>query len=220
MKRIGLKRLIILAVLLGLNAGIAAAFFLWIEPMRTEAAATVTRMEGEIKDLQTKITNIKFEIKEFERLKPKYEELHQQGFFLNQDRFGINRDLEGVRVKSGVRKFAFSVENVREIESKEAELAKMRLIGSRIELSKIDALLDTDFFHLIETMMQEFPSHIRLDSFQLSRAAPLNEKTMERLAETGGNMSLIEARAYFDWVTIVPREEDKPAASNKKGGRR
>lgn len=80
MKLIGIKRALLLGILLAINLALAGTFFFVIEPMRERARIQLLGIEGQIAGLQSKIQNVKRELADFERNLPRYEELKSVGF--------------------------------------------------------------------------------------------------------------------------------------------
>lgn len=203
MKLIGIKRLILLAILAGVNAAIAAAYFLWIGPMLTDAQNALTGVTSEISQLQGKIQNTKAELAEYKDNMPKYEELKARGFMSGQDRFQISRDLDAVRKASELGGFGFNISDLRTVNSPDAETAQLKVLNSRITLDGVGSLIDSNFYTFVDRMNTAFPSHVRLQKLQITRSQPLNNPNLRRIAQLE-NVPLLTASTIFDWMTVVP----------------
>lgn len=211
MKLIGIKRALILAILLAINLAIAGLYFFAIEPMRNNASMQLSSIEGEISGLQSKIQNVKRELDDFKRNLPKYEELNKVGFFNNQDRFELMRHLDAVKTKSDLVGFPFDVTEVRELPSTDAAASQSRLIYSRIALKDLPTMVDIDFFRFVDVMMETFPSHVRLNAFSIARVPNLDTAFLTQIRKRE-KTSAITAEATFDWMTIVAApKENQPA---------
>lgn len=215
-KLIGIKRALILAILLAANLAIAGIFFFGILPMRAKASAELTRVQNDISSLQGKINNVKKELADFKRNLPKYENLKSVGFFSAQDRFQLERDLNKVQEKSGLQGFSYTVSEVQTLENADAKKSKSRIIKSEIKIEKPFALVDRQFYDFVYAMMQDFPSHVRLQSFSLSRKGELDNETLAKI-RSQEIRSMMDANAVFEWMTIVP--EEAPADSKSGWGR-
>lgn len=204
-KLIGIKRALILAILLSANLAIAGVFFFGILPMRAKASAELTKVQSDIASLQSKINNVKKELADFKRNLPKYENLKSVGFFSPQDRFQLERDLNKVQEISGLQGFSYTVSEVQTLENAEAKKSKSRIIRSEIKIENPFALVDRQFYDFVHVMMQDFPAHIRLKSFALARKGELDNDTLAKV-RTQEIRSLMNANAVFEWMTIVPEE--------------
>jgi len=204
MKLIGIKRLIILAVLIALNTLIAAAYFLWILPMRGEAQTKLSATKGEISKLQGKIQNTKLELEEYQANLPKYKELEAKGFMSSQDRFQITRDLEKIRERAQLAGFGFNIADLQTVGSAAAQEANMKVVNSTISVENIGTLLDINFYDFIDLMLREFPAHVRVQSFEIGRKIPLNGAALNRIAVEKESVPLVSGKAVFNWVTYVP----------------
>lgn len=211
MKLIGIKRLILLAILAGVNAAIAAAYFLWIGPMLTDAQNSLSAVSGEISQLQGKIQNTKSELADYKENLPKYEALKARGFMSGQDRFQISRDLDAVRQSAELGGFSFNISDLRTISSDDATAAQLKVLNSRITLDQVGSMLDKNFYDFAERMGTNFPAHVRLQRMEIKRSLPLNTPTMRRIQQLE-NVPLLTASTIFDWMTVVPAEQ--PADPN------
>ena len=217
-KLIGIKRALILAVLLAANVAIAGIFFLAILPMNGKANSDLAKVEGEIKTLQKKINDVKGEIADFNRNLPRYEQLKAAGFFSAQDRFQMERDLNAIQEKSRVDGFGYTVSEVQTLENAEAKKSKSRVIKSQINISNPYAITDVEFYRLLNTMMRDFPAHVRLQSFSVARKEELDNETLAKI-RTQELRSLLSASAVFEWMTIVP-DDTVDEKKSGWGGRR
>ena len=212
-KLIGIKRVLILAVLLAANVAIAGIFFLAILPMNSKAKTDLLKVEGEITSLQKKINDVKIEIADFNRNLPRYEQLKAAGFFSAQDRFQLERDLNIIQEKSGLQGFGYTVSEVQTLDNAAAKKSKSRVIKSQINIENPFALTDVEFYRLLTTMLRDFPSHVRLQSFNVARKEELDNDTLAKV-RTQELRSLLSASAIFEWMTVVPEE----APSEQKSG--
>lgn len=203
MKLIGIKRLLVLAVLIGLNALIATAYFLWLSPSLEEAQAKLAGINGDISTLRGKIQNTKQELAEYQTNLPAYEAMKSNGFMSGQDRFQITRDLDAVRQNAGGIGFNFRIDDLKTIDSQAARDAGMKVVDSRINIDNITTLLDLDIYSFVNRMQREFPAHLRLSSIRIERKDKLNRATLARL-QRKDNVALINANLVFDWITYVP----------------
>lgn len=211
MKLIGIKRTLILAILLAANLAVAGVLFLGILPMKSRASMQLTTVQGEISALQGKISNVKQELEDFRRNLPKFEMLQSGGFFSPQDRFQLERDLAAVQEKSGIEGFSYNVSEVKTVQNEDAKRSNSRIIKSVITIENPYALVDGDFYHFVNVMMSRFPAHVRLQSFELARKYDLDNETLKKI-RTQEIKTLLSAKAIFEWMTIVP-EEDKTKSS-------
>lgn len=211
MKLVGIKRALLLLALAGVNAVLAAAFFLVVEPMRGEADTKLRSVRNEISGLQAKIQNIKQDLIVFNETLPRYEALKNNGFYLPQDRFMIERHLNELREKSGLTGFSFNIAALQNVENNEATAANLKLIMSRIQVDNVTGNVDMDLYDFISRMNKDFPAHVRMQSFEVRRGVALNSSALQRLAK-GEDVNLINGKAVFDWLTVVPITQESPPA--------
>lgn len=202
MKLIGIKRLVLLGILIALNAAIAAGYFLWVDPARNQAQVKLKAMKSDISTLQGKIQNTKIELAEYQKNLPAYRQLESRGFIAQPDRFQIPRDLDRIRLDAQLGSFSFNI-NVKDVLNAEAENAKLKVYASRISVSSISSVLDTPFYDFLDLMVTDFPSHVRLQKMVIGRKDALNAAALQRIAQ-GEPVSLLVSEAEFDWITALP----------------
>lgn len=215
MKLIGIKRLIILAVLLGINVVIAGLYFIWIDPMVTNATQQLAGVNGEISNLHSKISSVRNDLEEFKRNLPKYEALKASGFMSGQDRFEASRNLDALRVKAGLAGFSFNINDVSTVKNAEAERAKMKVISSKIDVTNVSFLLDNDFYKFLALMNKDFPQQLRISSFDISRKGKIDPSSLATI-RAGKMPNVLDAKATMEWITVVPLTDD----AQSKTGRR
>lgn len=212
MKLIGIKRTLLLAILLAINLAIAGLYFFVIEPMRSGASSQLAGIEGEIAGLQGKIQSVKRELADFKVNLPKYEELKAVGFFNAQDRFDLMRHLDRVKDSAGLPGFPFDVTEIKEVANSDAAVSQSRLVYSRISIKDLPTLVDNDFYAFIDVMQQTFPAHVRLSSFSIERAPNFDAEMLRQIRLKQRN-TVVNVKVAFDWLTIVPAATDKKPAS-------
>jgi hypothetical protein len=205
-KLIGVKRALILAILFAINLAIAAVFFLQLSPMRDDAQQKLDGINDEIGATSQKIASIKSDLDTFNKTLPQYKELEQKGFTRNQDRFGMSRDLDDVRKKAALAGFSFTISDIKKVDNPDATTAQMQLIDSRIKIENVVSLLDVNFYDFVDLMQTDFPEHLRVQSFEITRKNPLNSDALAKIAQKEP-VNLLSATAQFDWLTVIPKQE-------------
>ena len=206
MKLIGVKRTLILAILLAINLAIASVFFLQIGPMRDDARTKLNAVDAEISDQSQKISNIKADLDTFNKTLPDFKVLENKGFTLSQDRFRMSRDLDDVRKKAELAGFSFTINDVKKIDNPDALAAHIQLIDSRIRIENVVSLLDLNIYDFVDLMEADFPAHLRVQAFNITRKDPLDSVALGHIAKKEP-VSLISATMQFDWLTVVPKLE-------------
>jgi hypothetical protein len=216
MKLIGLKRAIILAVLLAINVAIAAVYFLQVMPMAEESQRKLDEVSGQIASTGQKISSIKADLETFKVTLPQYKELERKGFMLPQDRFRMSRDLDTVRLKAELAGFKFTITDIKRVENPDIDPTSMQLVYRRIRVDNVESLLDINFFNFIDAMQTDFPAHTRFQSFQIRRKDPLNGAALVKIQKRE-KVDLITAEAQFDWLTVIPKATEEGAQGGPGG---
>ncbi len=214
-KMIGIKRLILLGILLGINIALVVAYFFVVEPMRSSAQEKSDGISADITSLQGKIQNTKQDLADFKRDLPKFKELQGKGFMSTQDRFQLSRDLNDVRNAAALAGFSFTVDDIKKVDNAEAQAAQEQLILSRLTVDNVTSILDLNFYDFIDKMQSMFPAHVRVENFSIERKDPVTQATLQKIAAKQP-VSLFTAKATFDWLTMILLPP--PAAATPPGG--
>ena len=215
-KLLGFRRTLILGILLAINVLFAAAYFLWSSPQTAQLNTQLLGLRSEISTLQTGIQNTKTDMQVLEENLPFYDTLLKSGFVQEQDRFGMSRALEDIKLKANIQGFSFSVGDIRELQNADAQLAGKRLLHSRVEIDRITTVTDVNLFDLMTLIEKEFPIHARIHQFTLSRVGTLSQEVLTRISE--GPFALLNAKITFDWFSLGEVPQDTGVAPVAPGG--
>ncbi len=211
-KLIGVRRLAIISVLIFIAVSLAGAFFLWVEPLRKDTEKELSTLKTDISGFRSKILNIKEELKALRASLGDFENMEQDGFFINQDRFMVGDVLEEIRRASGVSGFEYKISALQEIENKDAKIAGYKLINSRIELNRLNAFLDTDIYQFIEWIDKSFPGHTRIHMFKLEKVGKVDNDLLNKIVD-GEAEPIMEGKLVFDWQSLQATPGDKNGQS-------
>lgn len=216
-KLIGFKRLIFLACLVALNLSVLGIYFFSIGPMLDDVTSQRDTVNGQIRELRGKISSIKQDMAYANENMPKYNELKDRGFFLNQDRFAIGRMMEDLRLRTGISSFSFTVSDVKEIPNTDAAAANYKLINSSIKVDNIVSPLDTNIYMLAQEIPHTFPDFARLQNMNITRTGEVNEAALKDISE-GKPVNFVKADIEFNWITMVPKPEGSAGPENASAG--
>lgn len=218
MRLIGKKRIMALAVLGLINAALAAALFLYVEPMREKAALRKQSVDREIRDLRSSIDNIKSKIKSLEENQDAYDALKARGFFVDQDRFLADKNFKSMMSWANLVGLSYNISALEEIQNPQADGIKYKLMQSKVEVQKIRAYTDSDIYNFIQQITKKFPGQTQLVSIVLRRGDELNQENLAKLAVNlrdprAPSVAFVEADVAFNWRTMVPAGEEENASA-------
>lgn len=212
-KLIGMKRAVILGVVLALNLLIAAAYLFVVEPLREEEEASLGSASASVAKLSGDTQNIKAELAAFPANYARFQELAKKGFFAEQNRFDASRVLDALRAREpGLIGYNYEISAIKTLPNPPTDAAQMSLIDSRVSIEHISSVLDTSVYGLIGSLLAEFPQHIRISGFHVHKVREVTEETLDAITKNA--LPLTDGAVAFDWLTVVPA--DQPAG--QQGG--
>jgi hypothetical protein len=205
-KLIGIRRALLLAILLTVNLFVGAVYAFLVEPLREETDTKLSAATSEISRISGDTRNIKTELAVWPANYAAYQALRKNGFFQDQDRFQASHAMDALREKSNLLSYAYKFDTVKPVKNALADAAGADLLNSRITIDSIASVLDTDVYVFMHTFLKSFPPHVRVEKFDISRSKDVNEETLKELAK--GPASLITAKIEMDWFTLAPKPAD------------
>jgi len=211
-KLIGLKRALLLGAILSINLLIAAFYLLGVMPLRDDADASLTAVNGRISKTSSDIQNVKTVLANYTRDYAQYQALGSRGFFDPQDRFQAGHTLDALRTRANLLGYAYKLDSIKTIPNTDADAGNLSLIDTRITLEKISSTLDTNMYALIDSFATDFPQQARIANFSLKRIRDPDEASLKNIAKS--SVAFVEGAMAVDWLTVVP----KTAAATDKPG--
>jgi len=204
-KVLGLRRITILAILLGLNALLASINYFYVAPETEARAAQVKTQEGKIRTLQSDIGRLQVEFTQINDQRAAFEKLKKKGFFSDQDRSLASQLLQSLQRSSNVISAVADVKPGTLIDDEEAKKANHKLLASPMTID-ITALDDQDVYRYFYLMRENFPGYITLNTIDIRRAQTLNG-TLLRSVAAGENPVLVNAKFELLWQTMIPETQ-------------
>jgi hypothetical protein len=212
-KLLGLKRLIKLAVLLGINLLAATIYFLTLSPMLDTEQAQLNAVESQVSGLNGKIAGAKQDMIFVKENLTKYQDLKDKGLFMEQDRFMIDHTLQDMRGKAGLSAFSFSIEDLKDVPNANADSMDYKLVSSRINVDRIVSALDSNIYVFLQNIASTFPEHTSIQKFDIKRVAEVNEQALKDIND-GKPVSFVTADVSFDWLTLAPKTAGSTTAGS------
>lgn len=200
---LGLKRVIILAVLVILNAGFGYATFMYFDPELAKIDRDMRKEQGRERTIRTDISNIQLEFEQLETQQGVFNMLQDRGFFSNQSR----RNAQGVFLDaerlSGVTQAVVNVRPGVVVANEDAAKADHILLQSVVDIT-VRSVDDVDVMEYITYLKENFPGYLSVEQMSVVRKAGI-DNTILRAIATGTNPPLVETKLSLKWTTMVAR---------------
>lgn len=206
-KLVGIKRLLVVIVLLGINLAVLAGYFMVLAPQMEDIQMQLRTADAQIFELSGKISNIKKDMVFLKENMPRYQALRDHGLFQEQDRFLVNRVLGDIRVKNNLSGLSFTIQDVREMPNKDADAIGYRLSRSRVDITIISVLFDRDIYGFMQDISNALPGHVYIKDFTVKRVAEVNEANLKSIAD-GASIGFVNSNFSFDWLTLLSKPDD------------
>ncbi len=194
---------ILLPVLLAvLNAGLAAAWLLYLEPEASDLGARLKSFERSTRQLRIVLGDKTDQLESMAKLGKQYEALVENGFLEPQDRLGASKLLDQLRAAYGLRTIEYRITPERVFNAPSLRQKGFTIVSSTMTVT-MTGLLDTDLIEFCRGVMDEFPGQVRLRSLSLTRQARPDDETLATLRD-GRLVDFVAGEAVFEWRTLNP----------------
>lgn len=205
MALIGIKRLIIIGILLGFNAVLGAGVYLYLVPENEKMSKQLSSLTSKINTTRNDTTELETNYKLIQEEKFDYENLLKAGFFDSQDRLAFRRRMSEVQRYSKVLRASFDITPANVEENKGAEDADHVILRSVVSVN-IDAMDDIDLYNFIFWLENGFPGHSTITKLSMKRELDVDENSLRQIG-SGRELVLVSGSLDYEWRTMVPKND-------------
>jgi hypothetical protein len=201
---LGYKRIVVLAVLLGIAVIMAGAVYYYLTPQKQQAERDLRAVRGQVSATQNDIEKVRTELDKLAGQKDTFEELKKIGFFSEQDRIVAKDRLEEIQELSSVLAVRYRIEPAEIETNPQIEKAEHVILSSPFKI-EVEALDDIDIYRFIYLLQTSFPGHASFDGVTITRGQEVNDSSLRRIL-TNNPVALVKATINFRWRTILPED--------------
>jgi len=199
---LGIKRVLVLAVLLALNGLLGAGVYLYLIPETQVKERELRSLRGNVSTLRSDIGRMQVEFDQLEAQREEFENLAKDGFFKDQSRRQAEKMFNVIQKRSGVAKAIASVKSGEIEDNPEAKKAEHKILKSPIEI-RLEAFDDINIFHYLFLVENYFPGHVSVENIRLERQADVTGTVLRAIA-SGKKPALVSAKLDLVWRTMIP----------------
>lgn len=202
---IGVKRIIMLVVLVALNAALAAAVYMYVLPQGEQLQRDLNSTRAQIANRRTETDRLRNEFELIQEQRAYFEALRDAGFISDQNRLLARRRIGKIQQYSKVIKASYDISSANLSSNEDVKAIEHVILSSPMRIA-LDAFDDVDLFSFIYWMENAFPGHIAVQEINLSRELDINDVTL-RAVGSGSTTPLVKGEVDLVWRTIVPQED-------------
>ncbi len=202
---IGVKRLLILLVLVIVNILFGAVIYMYLLPEQRVSDQELRSLRGKLSTVQRDLDQMHIEFEQLEKRQDRFDALKDSGFFSNQDRGEAKKLLSIVQKKSKVISATVSVKSGVIEDNKEAQKSNHKMLVSPVEV-EIKAFDDSDVYRYIDLLQKKFPGHLSIDEIIIKRNRDITSALLRAIA-SGASPELVTAKIIMSWRTMIPQDQ-------------
>lgn len=204
---LGFKRILGLAVLVGLVAALAGAHYLVLVPHREQQDRNLRSVKSEVEMRQQETQRMREEFSRLDHVKFKYNQLLKFGFFSDQDRVFAREKLNELQKFSKVINARYEIKPVEEEENRKINEAGHRLLKSQIHIT-LNAFDDIDVYRFLYLLNYGFPGQVSVTAVDVRRIRDVTAPVLQAVG-SGSYAPIVEGKISLDWYTIAPKEKNE-----------
>ncbi len=202
---IGIKRLVILVILLAFNGVVGSAVYMYLIPENQNVERKHKVERNKVIALQHDISRMEVEFEQLDQQQGQYDRIKAEGFFQAQDRAEAKEMFSLIQEQSHVISASVSVKPGNVVDNYEAEKAKHKVLVSEMSVD-IKAFDDNDIYHYIDLVQKVFPGVVTLQRIDVRRDKDISAALLRAIA-SGASPELVTAKVEFLWRTMIPQEQ-------------
>ena len=185
---LGIKRVIVLAVLVGINALLGASAYLYLAPEIVKKEREMRSVRSKVSSLRGDIDRMQVEFEQLEEQKEAFELLAADGFLRDQNRRLAEQVFNQIQKRSGVSKAVASIAAGKLQENEEAAKAKHKILISPMQVT-VQAVDDISIYNYIHLIENYFPGYVTIEEVAVRRNANVTGAVLQSIA-AGSNPAL------------------------------
>ena len=206
---VGLRKVIILVLLVAANTALAAVTYLYVQPESGKLDRQLRSIKSQVAQKREDTDRLRNEFEEVQEKKVYFESLQASGFLSDQNRLDARRRIMDIQQFTKVLRAGYNINSASILRNKTTDEIGYVVLSSAIDV-EVEALDDIDFYNFMYLMENAFPGHIAVTSVRLQRATDLSEVSLRQIG-SGLSMTLVKGNVKFIWRTIVPEADVQPS---------
>lgn len=202
---IGLKRVLILFILVAVNGFFAALLYGYLVPENQSLSKKVRTVQAQVGTVRSDIERMQVEFEMLGKQQGRFDLLKKDGFLDPQDRANARATFSLIQKQSKVISAVANVEPGEIIDNEEAQKSNHKILVSPIEV-KVSAFDDSDIFRYLFLLDEIYPGHISIDRLEIKRVRDVTPVVL-RAITTGANPELVSADIKLLWRTMIPEAQ-------------
>lgn len=204
---LGLKRLIILGVLLAIAGGQAAALNLYFMDRNKELRRDIRSTRSKANTISDDANTLRNDYELISKQQVFVDLLEKDNFISQQNRLEARNKIADIQGVTDILSASFSIASAQEVENPEMAEVNHTILSSRMTF-QVTATSDVALYHFAYWIEQSFPGHIVLTGIDLERERKLDNNILKTMTQRG-RLPLVKGTLNYLWRTITPVERNE-----------
>ena len=188
-----------LFLILGLGCGISLGFWIAVDFQRTQETHFI-RSDQEKNSLKNQVNALKNDVNFVKKHQEELDFLIEKGWFIPKNRLIAGEILEKLRVSLNEIQYTFEPEIIQNLE----EEYPFKVTKIIIE---VGALLESDIYEFLDTILEKFSGILRLHEFTLSHGEEVNKKNLSALRKNVCP-NFVKGKLIFEWFALGRQDHE------------
>lgn len=200
---LGIRRIILFAVLLLISAGAGYGAFYYLQPENEKLERNIRSIQGETSKHWKQADAYTSDYNEILELDEKYQRIMNINLVSTQNRSDATALMDEINIVTDI-KGQYDIGQGKIIRDEQAEAAGYVILASPVKIS-MQSLDDLSVYEYIYWLENTIPGYASFDSFVFERVMPFNDSLLKKVGN-GTDVPMIQGDIGFNWLTLVSRE--------------
>ncbi|MCB1556587.1 MAG: hypothetical protein KDJ15_04650 [Alphaproteobacteria bacterium] len=206
---IGIRRLILIGVLVAVNVCLALAVFWYLVPDNERLDRQVRSVKGQVSGKRVEVDQMRIEFDQIQDKRAYFNALKEAGLLDPQDlysRIWMERRIGEMQEIARLRSAEVQISAPEILDNPFTRESNYGLVDTRVTV-KVDAVKDTEIYNFLYWMENGFPGHASIVEMALDRKNDISDVTLRQIG-TGTPVTMMTGQVVFSWKTLAPQEKE------------
>lgn len=204
---LGLKRLIVLGILLAIAGGQAAALNFYFMDRNKELRRDIRSARNAASRISDDANTLRNDYELITKQQAFVELLEKDNFISQQNRLEARNRIADIQGVTDILSASFSIASAQEVEDEAMAEVNHAILSSRMTF-EVTATSDVALYHFAYWIEQSFPGHIVLTGIDLERERKLDNNILKTMTQRG-RLPLVKGTLNYLWRTVTPVERNE-----------
>lgn len=204
---VGVRTVVIIAVLVVMTALVAASIVYFLEPQITSLEKEAKNIKNDNNRLRNEIDEMPSLLEQYKKDETTYDDMIRSGFLGAQDRIVARKIIDYIRKHSGVTGVEYQFSPLISFPDEQRTMA----LDNELVMTKMDftvkSVLDIETYGFMQMVDEIFPGKLVLRELEMNRADMVLDEADLKEIGSGKPKAFMNTDVKYEWYTLSEKPE-------------